>query len=58
MLAHVFTHNLGLQVLAEGVEDQAILTLLQNLGCDQAQGYHIGKPMPPKEFEKLLRSKL
>jgi diguanylate cyclase (GGDEF)-like protein/PAS domain S-box-containing protein len=51
-------HNLGLQVLAEGVEDQAILTLLQNLGCDQAQGYHIGKPMPPKEFEKLLRSKL
>jgi len=51
-------HNLGLQVLAEGVEDQDILTLLQNLGCDQAQGYHIGKPMPPKEFEKLLRSTL
>jgi EAL domain-containing protein (putative c-di-GMP-specific phosphodiesterase class I) len=40
------------------VEDQDILTLLQDLGCDQAQGYHIGKPMPPKEFEKLLRSKM
>lgn len=51
-------HNLGLEVLAEGVEDQDILTLLQNLGCDQAQGYHIGKPMPPKEFEKLLRTKM
>ncbi|HSI21826.1 MAG TPA: EAL domain-containing protein [Methylophilaceae bacterium] len=51
-------HNLGLQVLAEGVEDQDILTLLQDLGCDQAQGYHIGKPMPPREFEKLLRSKM
>jgi len=51
-------HNLGLEVLAEGVEDQDILVLLQNLGCDQAQGYHIGKPMPPKEFEKLLRKKM
>jgi len=49
-------HNLGLEVLAEGVEDEHILTLLQQLGCDQAQGYHIGKPMPPRAFEKLLRT--
>ena len=51
-------HNLGLEVLAEGVEDEHILTLLQQLGCDQAQGYHIGKPMPPARFEKLLRTNL
>ena len=51
-------HNLGLEVLAEGVEDEHILTLLQQLGCDQAQGYHIGKPMPPAKFEKLLRTSL
>jgi EAL domain-containing protein (putative c-di-GMP-specific phosphodiesterase class I) len=51
-------HNLGLQVLAEGVEDQRILALLQQLGCDQAQGFHIGKPMPAKSFERLVRSKM
>ena len=43
-------HELGLRVVAEGVEDQATVGLLQSLGCDYAQGYFTGEPMP---FEKL-----
>ena len=39
-------HNLGLNVVAEGVEDQWTLDLLASFGCDQAQGYHIARPMP------------
>ncbi len=40
-------HNLGLRVVAEGVEDRATLELLASWGCDLAQGYYIGRPMPP-----------
>jgi len=43
-------HNLGLIVVAEGVEDQWTLDLLSSFGCDQAQGYHIARPMPSTEF--------
>jgi len=39
-------HHLGLEVVAEGVEDAATLALLRELGCDRAQGYGIGRPMP------------
>jgi diguanylate cyclase (GGDEF)-like protein/PAS domain S-box-containing protein len=39
-------HNLGLAVVAEGVEDAATLTQLRDLGCDVAQGYHLGRPEP------------
>jgi len=38
-------HNLGLKVVAEGVENQALLECLKKMGCDQAQGYFIGRPM-------------
>jgi diguanylate cyclase (GGDEF)-like protein len=38
-------HNLGLLVVAEGVEDQETLDLLGSFGCDAAQGYFIGRPM-------------
>jgi diguanylate cyclase (GGDEF)-like protein len=37
-------HNLDLKVVAEGVETEAILGALTNLGCDQAQGWDVGKP--------------
>ncbi len=43
-------HNLGLNVVAEGVEDQWTLDLLATFGCDQAQGYHIARPMPGADF--------
>ncbi len=43
-------HNLGLSVVAEGVESAAILAQLRELGCDEAQGYFISKPLPAGEF--------
>ena len=43
-------HNLGLTVVAEGVENAKAWDLLRDLRCDQAQGYHMGKPMPAAEF--------
>jgi len=39
-------HNLGLRAIAEGVEDQATLDRLRALGCDRAQGFYMGLPMP------------
>jgi diguanylate cyclase (GGDEF)-like protein len=38
-------HNMGLTVVAEGVENEALLTRLAEMGCDEAQGYFIGRPM-------------
>jgi diguanylate cyclase (GGDEF)-like protein len=43
-------HNLGLSVVAEGVENATVLQQLRALDCDEAQGYHMGKPMPATEF--------
>ena len=45
-------HNLGLSVVAEGVENAKAWELLRELRCDHAQGYHMGKPMPGSEFRK------
>lgn len=42
-------HNFGLQVVAEGVEEQATLTELEILGCDQIQGFLFARPMPGNE---------
>ncbi|MEI6642220.1 MAG: EAL domain-containing protein [Novosphingobium sp.] len=44
-------HALGQSVVAEGIEDAATLGLLRDLGCDSAQGYHLGKPLPYAQFE-------
>jgi EAL domain-containing protein (putative c-di-GMP-specific phosphodiesterase class I) len=43
-------HNLGLTVVAEGVEDQATMDALSALGCDIAQGFHLGRPMTVEAF--------
>ncbi|WP_342131322.1 putative bifunctional diguanylate cyclase/phosphodiesterase [Hydrogenophaga sp. OTU3427] len=43
-------HNLGLSVVAEGVENAAVLGLLRELGCDEVQGYFVSKPLPAVEF--------
>ena len=43
-------HNLGLKVVAEGVESDAVWELLAGLGCDIAQGYLISRPMPAQQY--------
>ena len=43
-------HGLGLQVIAEGIEDEDVYRELADYGCDRGQGYYIGKPVPPGTF--------
>lgn len=43
-------HELGYQVVCEGIENKAQLALVQQLDCDEVQGYYFAKPMPPAEF--------
>lgn len=43
-------HSLGLTVVAEGVESQAIEEILESLACEEVQGFLYGKPMPAVEF--------
>ena len=43
-------HDLGMSVVAEGVEDAVTLALLTSRGCDQAQGYLLARPMPANDF--------
>jgi diguanylate cyclase (GGDEF)-like protein len=47
-------HDLGLKVVAEGVEDEATLHRLAGFGCDFAQGYHFSKPLAPEAFSEWL----
>lgn len=47
-------HTLGLEVVAEGVEDADSLAMLEALGCDEAQGYFISKPLALAAFERWL----
>ena len=47
-------HELGLQVVAEGIEDEPTLEVLRALGCDYAQGYFISKPVPADELFALV----
>jgi len=46
--------NLGLRVVAEGVEDLATFDRLADFGCDEAQGYYISKPLSAIEFTRWL----
>ncbi len=46
--------NMGMDTVAEGVEDAEIFSTLQELGIGQAQGYHLGRPMPASEFPAWL----
>ena len=48
-------HNLGLRVVAEGVEHKDIYQKLEALKCDFIQGYMISKPLPVKEFNSWLK---
>jgi EAL domain-containing protein (putative c-di-GMP-specific phosphodiesterase class I) len=48
-------HGIDLEVVAEGVESSDEYLLLKNLGCERAQGYHLGRPVPPEDIDALLK---
>jgi len=48
-------HSLKLQVVAEGVETEEQAALLEQLGCDQLQGYLVSPPVPPERVSQLLQ---
>ena len=52
----VMGHNLGMEVIAEGVETQAQRAFLQAHGCDLFQGYLFGRPVPIDQFEAQLQN--
>ncbi|MBE9515878.1 MAG: EAL domain-containing protein [Proteobacteria bacterium] len=49
-------HNLGRQVVAEGIEQKDVWDMLHQLGCDDAQGYYISHPLPAIKLEAWLQS--
>ena len=50
-------HNLGLSVLAEGVEDETTLTALKTLGVDAVQGFHLARPMPENLLQEWITAR-
>jgi len=51
-------HQCQLNVVAEGVEDEATLKALHGMGCDHAQGFHIARPMPPADIADWIAAGL
>jgi len=49
-------HNMGLAVVAEGVEDEATLEHLRSLGCDMVQGFFLSRPLPPEQVPGWMRA--
>jgi EAL domain-containing protein (putative c-di-GMP-specific phosphodiesterase class I) len=49
-------HNMGLRVVAEGIETREIYQQLRVLGCDEAQGYFMSRPLPATEMEEWLEA--
>lgn len=49
----MMTKGMGIRTIAEGVEYESQFEILKGLGCDEIQGYLLGRPVPSIEFEKL-----
>ena len=47
--------NMGLNIIAEGVETPDEAALLRDMGCEAAQGYHFAKPLPESQVIDLLK---
>ncbi|MGB3597912.1 MAG: EAL domain-containing protein, partial [Pseudomonas neustonica] len=54
----LLAHKLGLQVVAEGVEQSAQLHFLRDQGCDMVQGYYLSKPRPVAELQQMMELNL
>jgi len=50
-------HGLGLEVVAEGIEDEAIRQTLLSMGCDTGQGFGLARPMPAGDFVSWLKQR-
>jgi sensor c-di-GMP phosphodiesterase-like protein len=50
-------HTLGMEAVAEGVESEEQATLLREMGCDHAQGFHFSKALPPEAASRFLASR-
>ena len=50
-------HSLGLRMVAEGVETEVAYGELARLGCDQAQGYYMSRPVPAAELDYWLNNR-
>ena len=50
-------HNLGLCTVAEGVEDQMVWDRLRAMGCDEAQGYYLSRPVPASAVTRWLEER-
>jgi EAL domain-containing protein (putative c-di-GMP-specific phosphodiesterase class I) len=50
----ILAHDMGLRVIAEGVEDRRTWDALAAMGCDAAQGYYISRPVPADQFNEWL----
>lgn len=50
----MLAQSLGIHTICEGVESREQFELLLNLGCEQIQGYYLGKPMAPQDFQKFF----
>ena len=51
-------HQLGMKLVAEGIEDEACLQFLAEMGCDTGQGYHIGRPMGAAAIADFLAAEV
>jgi EAL domain-containing protein (putative c-di-GMP-specific phosphodiesterase class I) len=47
-------HNLGMKVVAEGIENNNVLQQLTAMGCDMGQGYYLGKPMAYADMQEWM----
>jgi EAL domain-containing protein (putative c-di-GMP-specific phosphodiesterase class I) len=50
--------SIGIKTIAEGVELQEQYDILEELGCDEIQGFLLGKPLPADKFEELIEATL